>query len=235
MTNHKNLPPISGWTKTSFIDYPGCPATLLFLPGCNLRCPYCHNPGVVNGEYPPIPFNDVTDHITKRKNVIEAAVISGGEPTLHPELKDLCDAVRALGLMIKIDTNGLEPDVLTDCRPDYLALDIKTSFDKYRLLNMPRQYSDCRERLSKSIGIVKSMGDNAEIRITAAPGIVERADVECLCGDLQGVSKVFIQPFNPDQPMLDPAYSSIKPYSTDELELMRTVFLEAGIECVVRG
>ena len=230
------IPAISGWTKTSFIDYPGCPATLLFLPGCNLRCPYCHNPGIVSDNYPPIPFSDIKDHIVKRKGVIEGAVISGGEPTLHSGLTDLCGEIKSLGLKVKIDTNGLEPDVLADCRPDYLALDIKTSLDKYRLLNIPDQYGiDCRERLSKSINIVKSMGDNAEVRITAAPGIVDRGDIESLRAELRGVSKVFIQPFNPNRPMLDPAYSSVKPYEADELELMRDMFREAGIECEVRG
>ena len=226
-------PIISGWTKTSFIDYPGCPATLLFLSGCNLRCPYCHNPGIVNGEYDVIPFEAIEDHIIKRKNVIEAAVISGGEPTLHLGLADLCDKIKSRGLKVKIDTNGLEPDVLTTCNPDYLALDIKTALDKYRKLNS--SYDNNRERLSKSIDIVKSMGENAEIRITAAPGIVDQGDIESLCIDLRGVSKVFIQQFNPDQPMLDPAYTLIKPYGIDELESMRDTFLEAGIECAVRG
>jgi pyruvate formate lyase activating enzyme len=228
-------PIISGWTKTSFIDYPGSPATLLFLSGCNLRCPYCHNPGIVNGEYEVIPFEAIEDHIAKRKNVIEAAVISGGEPTLYLDLADLCDKIKSLGLKVKIDTNGLEPDVLTTCRPDYLALDIKTALDKYHKLNSPYGDNDNRERLSKSIDIVKSMGENAEIRITAAPGIVDQGDIESLCTNLRGVSKVFIQQFNPNQPMLDPAYSLINPYGIDELESMRTVFLEAGINCAVRG
>lgn len=229
------FPIISGWIKTSLIDYPGNLSTLLFLPGCNLRCPYCHNPGIVRDSYPPIPFCDIEDHIIKRKNILEGAVISGGEPTLHPELAGLCDKLRSLGLKVKLDTNGLEPDVLTTCRPDYLALDIKTAPGKYRLLNLPDRYSgDCRERLSKSIGIVKSMAGSAEIRITAAPGIVGRGDIEILRGELRGVSKVFIQQFNPGQPTLDPAYSSVKPYGADELEFMRDMFLEAGIECGVR-
>jgi len=233
--NNPKLPAISGWTKTSFIDYPGRPATLLFLPGCNLRCPYCHNPGVVLDSYPAIPFDTISGHIIKRKDVIiEAAVISGGEPTLHPGLKDLRDKLKALGLKVKIDTNGLEPDVLTTCRPDYLAVDIKTAPEKYRLLNAPYGDSGCRERLSKSIGIVKSMGDNAEIRITAVPGIIDCGDIESLLADLRGVSKVFLQRFNPNQPMLDPAYSSVKPYGADELESMLAILSDAGINCKIR-
>ena len=230
------LPAISGWTKTSFIDcLPGHPATLLFLSGCNLRCPYCHNPSIVLDRYPPIPFDAIRNHIVKLKDVIiESAVISGGEPTLHPELNALCGKLKALGLKIKIDTNGLEPDVLTTCRPDYLAVDIKTAPEKYRLLNAPYGGGECRERLSKSIGVVKSMGDNAEIRITAVPGIIDRGDIESLLADLRGVSKVFLQQFNPNQPMLDPAYSSVKPYGADELESMRSMFSEAGINCKIR-
>jgi len=233
------IPAIAGWTKMSFIDYPDHPSTLIFLPGCNLRCPYCHNPGVVRGEHSLVPFSLIEKHIVKRKGVIiEGAVISGGEPTLHPGLPDLCDALKALGLKVKLDTNGLEPGALTACNPDYLALDVKTSFDKYRLLtnaaNHPYNYNDIKERLSESINIVKSMGGNAEVRITAVPGIVDRADIEVLRGELRGVGKVFLQPFNPGQPMLNPAYSSVKPYDVGELELMRDMFLEAGIRCAVR-
>jgi len=236
MTNNDTtLPPIIGWTKTSFIDYPGRPAALLFLPGCNLRCPYCHNPGIVNEEHDAIPFGVIKEHIAKRKKVIEGAVISGGEPTLHPGLANLCGALRELGLKVKIDTNGLEPGALTACRPDYLAVDVKTAPEKYRLLNTALSAGDCRERLSKSINIVKSMGDNAEIRITATPGIINRGDMESLRAELQGVGKVFIQPFNPNQPTLNPAYSSsITPYDTEELELMRAVFSDAGINCNIR-
>jgi pyruvate formate lyase activating enzyme len=227
------FPPIAGWTKTSFIDYPGHPSTLIFLRGCNLRCPYCHNPGIVLGQYELIPFDAVKDHIVKRKDIIEGAVISGGEPALHPGLKILCDEIRELGVKVKIDTNGLEPEALAECRPDYLAVDIKTTPEKYRLLGA--QYGDCRERLSRSAGMVKAMGENAEVRITAAPGIVTRDDIESLIPVLNGVSKVFIQQFNPGQPMLDPACSSIKPYGTEELEAMRDVLSGAGIPCDIRG
>lgn len=228
------IPAIVGWTKTSFIDYPGRPAALLFLPGCNLRCPYCHNPGVVNGEHAEIPFDVIKDHIVKRKNVIEGAVISGGEPTLHPGLADLCGVLKTFGLKVKIDTNGLEPDALIDCRPDYLAVDVKTAPEKYRLLNSPYSERECRERLSKSVNIVKSMGKDAEIRITVAPGIVGGGDMERLRDELRGVSKVFIQRFNPNRPMLDPAYSLIAPYGEDETESMRAVFSDAGIDCKIR-
>jgi pyruvate formate lyase activating enzyme len=232
MPGNEKIPEISGWTKTSFIDYPGRPAMLLFLSGCNLRCPYCHNPGIVLGQYESISLEAVKERVIKRKGVIEGVVVSGGEPTLHSGLAGLCGELRSLGLMVKIDTNGLEPDVLTGCRPDYLAVDVKAIPEKYRLLGW--RHGDCRERLSKSINIARAMGENAEIRITAVPGIVGRGDMEPLIPMLCGVSKVFIQQFNPTQPMLDPSCSSVKPYGADELEAMRDVLLGAGIDCAVR-
>jgi pyruvate formate lyase activating enzyme len=227
------FPEIAGWAKTSFIDYPGVPSVLIFLAGCNLRCPYCHNPGVVNGQYGQVPFDLIRDHIIKRQNVLEGAVISGGEPTLHPWLPDMCGDLMELGLKVKIDTNGLEPGMILDSVPDYVALDIKTAIGKYNLLGVAGK--GYRKRLEQSINIAAAMGEMAEVRITAVPGIVNMEDIEALSEDLQGVNSVFIQQFNPDKPMLDPAYSSVKPYGMDALEAMRDILSGAGINCSIRG
>jgi len=224
---------ICGWQKSSFIDFPGTVSTVLFLCGCNLRCPYCHNPGIVKGEFEPVDFADIKEYILKHKNFIEGAVISGGEPAVCHSLEEICDGLRALGLKIKLDTNGLLPEKIIECAPDYLALDIKTSFDKYPEL-LGAVYSDCAERLRRSIGIVKKMGCKAEIRITAVPGIVDKKDIENLSKELLGVHRIFIQPFVPAPDMLDPAYSSVKPYRHEELELWRSLFLQDGIDCKIR-
>ena len=226
---------IIGWQKTSFIDFPGTVSTVLFLSGCNLRCPYCHNPGIVLGQYESILYDDIREHIIKRRGIIEGAVISGGEPTIHSCLKFLRDDLRSLGLRVKIDTNGLEPEAINDCAPDYLALDIKTAIEKYPRLNVLQSYNDYRERLGMSIDIAKRMGENAEIRITAVPGIVDDDDIDGLLIELRGVNKVYIQQFDPNYQMIAPSYSSIKPYNPHELETWRKKFLDAGIDCAVRG
>jgi pyruvate formate lyase activating enzyme len=226
---------IAGWQKSSFIDFPGIVSTVLFLSGCNLRCPYCHNPGIVDGAFEPVSFDEVREYIVKRGGVIEGAVISGGEPSIHNGLKGLRGELKALGLKVKIDTNGLEPDVITGCNPDYAALDVKTSPEKYHLLNIPPKYNDIRERLRLSIDIVRKMGDSAEVRITAVPGIIDRDDIDCLAQELRGVKKIFIQQFETAPLMLDPSYKSVKPYPTTELEVWREIFIKAGIDCVVRG
>jgi len=226
---------IAGWQKTSFIDFPGTVSTVLFLSGCNMRCPYCHNPGIVNGTFEPVRLDDIIEYIVKRKGVIEGAVISGGEPSVHGGLKSLRGELKTLGLKVKIDTNGLEPEVVMGCNPDYIALDVKTSLEKYHRLNVPLVYDDVRGRLRLSIDTVRKMGGNAEVRITAAPGIIDRDDIESLSEELRGVKKIFIQQFEPAPQMLDSAYQSVKPYTAVELESWRGVFLRAGIDCAVRG
>jgi len=225
---------ICGWQKSSFIDFPGTVSTVLFLCGCNLRCPYCHNPGVVRGEFEQVDFADIKEYILKHKNFIEGAVISGGEPAVCDDLQEICDDLRELGLKIKLDTNGLLPQKINECNPDYLALDIKTSFNKYTAL-LGAAYSDCTERLRQSIGIVKKMGDSAEIRITAVPGIVDEKDIRDLRKELLGVHRIFIQQFVGAPDMLDSAYSSVKPYPQEELELWRILFLQDGIDCRIRA
>jgi pyruvate formate lyase activating enzyme len=225
---------IAGWLKSSFIDFPETVATVIFLSGCNLRCPYCHNPGIVNNAYGAVNFDEIREHLIRRMGVIEGVVVSGGEPTLHAGLPKLCDALKVLSLRVKIDTNGLEPERIIVCDFDYLALDVKTSLKGYARLNAP--YRDCAERLGQSVDIVKSMGDYAEVRVTAVPGIVDRDDIRDLCAELRGVRQVFIQQFEPNQQLLDPGYESIKPYPVEELELWQNMFLDAGIdECDIRG
>jgi len=223
---------ISGWQKTSFIDFPAAISSVLFLSGCNLRCPYCHNPGIVLGLFEPIPIEEILKHLVKRKGIIEGVVISGGEPTLHLGLKNLCEELRGLGVRVKIDTNGLEPEAIAECAPDYLALDIKTSLGKYSRLKTA--YADCTDRLRRSIDIAKAMGKDAEVRITAVPGVVAGDDIDDLCIEQSGIDKVFIQQFDPSKPMLDPTYSSVTPYTPQELESWRAKFLDAGIECRIR-
>jgi len=223
---------ISGWQKSSFIDFPGTVATVLFLSGCNLTCPFCHNPAIVKGEIGPVGFDGVKSYIVKHKNIIEGVVISGGEPTLSANLEEFCKSLRELELKIKLDTNGLLPEKIAACAPDYLALDIKTSLKKYNLLGV--SYPDYSERLRKSIQLAINMGRMAEIRITAVPGIINIEDIESLTVELRGAAKIFIQQFARAPQMLDPAYSFVKPYPAEELERWRDVFLHNGIDCQIR-
>lgn len=128
---------IHDFIKTSFVDFPKIISTVIFTSGCNLRCPYCHNGSLV--DFKPselLMTNRFFEHLQKRKNVLEGVVITGGEPTLHTSLPHLIKRIKSLGLKVKLDTNGTNPDMLRkalNAGVNYVALDIKNDFERYAL------------------------------------------------------------------------------------------------------
>jgi pyruvate formate lyase activating enzyme len=229
------LPGVVGWQKNSFIDYPGTVATVLFFSGCNLACPYCHNPHVVNAsQSQALASDDIWEFLEKRKGMIEGVVLSGGEPTLHACILAAAPAMKRLGYRVKLDTNGLQPEVAAALAPDYLALDVKTSPRLYGpLLSSP--YGDTRQRLCRSIDMVRALGDNAEVRITVAPGIVDREIIREVGGLIRGVNRVFLQPMMKKGPLLDPAIAEKEPVPAQEIALFRDILSEFVGQCTVRG
>lgn len=130
--------PIVGCQRTSLIDYPQKIASIVFTPGCNLRCPYCHNPELVHPDepLPEIPHAALAEHLVRRRNVLDGVVITGGEPTLHGEdLVDFIQFVKDMGYLVKLDTNGTNPALLKRLLEarlvDYVAMDVKTSLTEY--------------------------------------------------------------------------------------------------------
>jgi pyruvate formate lyase activating enzyme len=184
---------IIGWQKNSFIDYPGIIATVLFFKGCNLRCPWCHNPDIVFSKLPEIDFTIIEQFIQKRHTVIHGVVLTGGEPTLHSSLQMVTERLRAAGMKIKLDTNGLNPEAIRRISPDYCALDIKTSIDNYSSVGC--SLSDAENRLLQSIDCVRSMGDNAEIRITVVEPYINEMVIYEIAKIVRGASKVYLQRF----------------------------------------
>ncbi|MFP4163153.1 MAG: anaerobic ribonucleoside-triphosphate reductase activating protein [Chitinispirillaceae bacterium] len=224
---------VSGWVKSSFVDFPGTVSTVLFLSGCNLRCPYCHNPELVRKNTEELEWEPIREYLEKRRGIIDGAVISGGEPTLHNSLGELCAELRELGLRVKIDTNGLNPEIIRQNMPDYLALDIKTSPERYRLLKTP--FPDTEKRLRHSLEIVKEMGDDAEVRITAVPGIVDENVITELCRTLKEVKHIYLQQFSRETQLLDSSFAQKKAYDPEELKKWQSVFGKAGLNCQIRG
>lgn len=128
---------IYGLMKTTLLDYPGKVASTIFLGGCNFRCPFCHNMDLITNvnEIDPIPYKDVIKHLNSRKGVIDGVCITGGEPTLQPDLIDLIKTIKEFGLLVKLDSNGSKTAVLDELLSknlvDYIAIDAKSSFNKY--------------------------------------------------------------------------------------------------------
>ena len=127
---------IGGVQKNSFIDFPGTVSAVLFYNGCNLRCPYCHNPSLARGtETHGINAEEVNSFLEKRFGLLEGVAITGGEPTLYATLPALINHLRdTIGYKVKLDSNGLKPEVLENVTVDYLAIDFKTSPQRYSTL-----------------------------------------------------------------------------------------------------
>ena len=223
---------VIAWQKYSFIDFPGTISTVLFFGGCNLRCPYCHNPEIVLNRLPEIPLTEITGYLDKRKGTVEGVVLSGGEPTLHASLPETIALFRDAGFKIKLDTNGLNPDIVIRCSPDYLAVDLKTSFDKYSLLGCG--LPDTRERIEKTLEIARSMGLDAEVRITVAPKITDDESIRKMAEVLKGIYRVYLQPVQLNVPLLDPSFAETLPLTTETIETFRKVIAEVVDYCEIR-
>ncbi len=131
---------IYGLMKTTLLDYPGKVASTIFLGGCNMRCPFCHNMDLVTGldQIEPLSYKSVIEHLNLRKGVIDGVCITGGEPTLQPDLVPFIEEIKNIGLLVKLDSNGSKTAVLKELLSknllDYIAIDIKASFNKYSLV-----------------------------------------------------------------------------------------------------
>jgi len=191
---------IKGFQGTSLLDFPGRVASLVFWGGCNLTCPFCHNGGLVldPGQYDDYPREAVLEQLRARRRFIDGVVVSGGEPTLDPELLSFLREVKGLGLAVKLDTNGLRPDVveramgegLLDC----VALDLKTAPARYGELH-PGPVDTAA--LTGCVRLLLAGAVDYELRTTCVPGLVEEADIRAMGELVRGGRRWVLQQFVP--------------------------------------
>jgi pyruvate formate lyase activating enzyme len=168
----------SGIQKTSLLDYPDHVASVLFTPGCNLRCPYCHNHQIATDPQPPFLQEGAALVILEnRKRYVDSVVVSGGEPCMHKELPKFLAKLKERGFAVKLDTNGCYPDNLEQCLSlvDYVAMDVKTSLGKYKLLG-----ATDTDAIKRSIEMLKASKVPYEFRTTVVPEIVTAEDIPLL-------------------------------------------------------
>ena len=181
---------IKGLQKTSLLDYEPHIASIVFLAGCNLRCGYCQNPELARDdkELNEINEDEVIKFLEQRGKWIEGVCISGGEPTIQKDLPAFIQKIKNLGLKVKLDTNGTNPEMLKVLIEkkliDYIAMDIKTSEKKYSDLTKTKVNTG---NIKKSADIIKKSGIKHEFRITAVPGIVNENDIMEMGNDKCGV------------------------------------------------
>lgn len=219
--------------KTTCVDFPGCLAGSFFLKGCNLLCPYCYNKSLVlNIQDDTLnSVQELFDHLEKRQGILKGIVISGGEPLLNPYTKIIIKKAKELGYKIKIDTNGTLPEKLEELisdkelRPDFIAMDIKTSPNKYSefLVHPKSPYYGKNEHfektLSQSIQIITSnyTCENREWRTVLVPTLIKMEDIKNIAELLpKDASWQFAQFQNKD--CINEDYNSLYPYTDKEIE-----------------
>jgi len=225
---------IGGLQKLTLIDYPGKVAATVFLFGCNFRCPYCHNPELVYSKFGEgqlqIQESDFFQFLKERTGFLDGVCITGGEPTIHSDLPKFIRKIKKIGFLIKLDTNGSNPDMLKDLVAnnlvDFVAMDIKTSILKYKKFGAEHEIS----QIQKSVSIIWDSNKDYEFRTTVAPEIVDEKDIEEIGQWLKGSKKIALQQFRPEK-VLDLSFQNIEPYSLQELEKMVKI-LEPHVDLV---
>ncbi|PIO00443.1 anaerobic ribonucleoside-triphosphate reductase activating protein [archaeon CG10_big_fil_rev_8_21_14_0_10_43_11] len=208
---------IAGVQKTSLIDYPQHVSFVVFTGGCNFRCPYCHNPELVEPASQPLSERDVLADIARRKKIIDSVCVTGGEPTLHKALKPFLEGVKALGLSVKLDTNGTNPAFLKELVDgelvDYVAMDIKAPLDAYTRATGVKTNANA---LRASIRFIIKSGISHEFRTTFVPGVVSKQDVPRILKEIKGAQQYCIQQFRPTK-TLDPQFKHTTPFDAAAL------------------
>lgn len=220
----------SGIQRFTVLDYPGKAACIVFTPGCNFRCGYCHNPEFVLPDQLKELAPDFIDEETVlrflegRRGLLDGVVITGGEPTLHLGLTDFIRRVKALGFLVKLDTNGSLPEVfepmLREGLVDYVAMDVKTSIERY-----PELTSPCvrPEAIEKSISLIRDLAPDYEFRTTLIRECHDDETVKKICSLVQGAKRFRLQTYRPSV-TLDPVFNQHRPFTSQEMRSMGELF-----------
>ena len=232
------LPEIKGFNRNTLLDWEGMIASIIFLPGCNFRCPYCHASALVldPASQPTVPLTEVDAYLQANRGWVDGLIITGGEPTINPGLPALADHFIELGMQIKLFTNGTNPDMMESLvesgRLAAIAMDVKCPLDERyeRAAHVPVDVAAIR----RSAGIVMNSGLEYEFRTTVCPEVLSFDDVVETAGCIEGAQRLVLQQFR-QVDCLDPAFEKLKPYPRELLEKMAEA---AGIhvrQCVVSG
>lgn len=229
----------AGIQKCSLIDYPGKISCVLFIPGCNFECPYCHNPGLVRKKDHYLNYirdDEVFDFLKNRKKFLDGVVISGGEPTLRADLASILEKIKAMDYSVKLDTNGSKPHQLKSLIEggllDYIAMDIKTDLSLYDKLIR----SDCSpEDILSSIYSVMQSNLEYEFRTTCVKKLVDKDIIESIAALIKGSRRYALQLFNNMEVLHPEFFTGPAPfYSEDDLLYFRDIVSPWVEECIVR-
>ena len=226
---------IQGFQKMTLLDFPGKVACTVFTGGCNMRCPFCHNAGLVLS---PTEYGNMTDEVLeflpKRVGLVDGVCITGGEPLLQPDIVDFVKKVKGMGYLVKLDTNGCYPEKLKELVQnglvDYVAMDIKNCKEKYPLTVGIENFD--LSKIEESVEFLINCGIDFEFRTTITAELHTVEDIKKISEWIKGAPKYFLQNFVDSGNLIGENFSAHK---RDVLQQMREVAL-CTISCVeIRG
>jgi len=225
---------IGGLTRCSLIDFPGQMSAIIFTIGCNFRCPYCHNPELVDETADIIPTEDVLDFLRTRIKQLDGVTITGGEPTMHDDLIPFIKEIKALGFKVKLDSNGTNPEMLekiiNEHLVDYLAMDIKAPFSDYASgVGRPVDI----EKIKKSVRLIMSNTIPYEFRTTVVKALLSPEDIINISKDIKGAKKYYLQKFVSTK-ILNQGFIKKTTYTDEEFKEIQKNAQKYVTECYIR-
>lgn len=214
--------PVVDLEKATLLDYPGKVACILFTYGCNLRCPYCHNPELVTEELNKdylLTEKYIFDFLKNRVGKLDAVVITGGEPLIHKEIFSLIDKIKKMGYLVKLDSNGLLPDrlkvAIDSGNIDYVAMDVKFPLSEYMKI-----VPNSKELIKESVKLIMNSGVDYEFRTTYVKGIHTLESVQQICEIIKGAKIYYIQNFRSGK-SIDQKLNASNSFTPKELKSMK--------------
>jgi pyruvate formate lyase activating enzyme len=222
---------IGGFQKFSMSDFPGLISAIVFTRGCGFRCPYCHNPELVDpSRYASeICRNDVMDFLRSRQGRLQGVVVTGGEPTIHEDLPQFLADLKAMGFAVKLDTNGTSPRTLQKVLEvglvDFIAMDIKAPPSLYeRTVKAPVSMPD----IIRSVGLILASGLPHEFRTTFVESLLSVRDILSIARLVKGCDRYVLQPFRGGA-TLDDSFTAELPPDPARLQEIVEAFSAAGL------
>lgn len=203
---------IHGFNKSTLLDYPKHLAATVFIGGCNMRCPFCHNASLVLRPHsqPIISQEEILAYLNKRKNILEGVCITGGEPTLYSDLPLFINKIKDLGLKVKLDTNGTHPNMIKELVNnkliDYVAMDIKNSKEKYKSTIGDKEISI--EKIEESVSFLLTGVIDYEFRTTIANELHTEYDMVSIGHWIEGAKAYYLQSYKDSGDVISPHFTS---------------------------
>ncbi len=215
---------IGGFQKFSLIDYPGKISAVIFTQGCNFRCPYCHNPELVDPKRftSPIPVKEIWELLEKRKGLLEGIVITGGEPFLQKDLLEFMAKIKEMGYAVKVDTNGSFPEKLKKGIKtkliDFVAMDIKAPFYKYEMVCGVKVDID---RIKESIKFIMESDIDYLFRTVVIKEFLNFEDIKAIIEVIKGAKSYILQNFRPSKKIISPQLLEKIQFTDEEINEMQ--------------